>query len=280
MGKAGWLVVTITAMASTALAQPAPSATPGFVTMDRFDETSRAGGEISYLFPHNAGDQSVTAMRFEGHGQYVDPASGFGGYAQLPLSYVSGGGQSETGVGDLEVGGIYCPRLTSPNVALVIHAGLTLPTGSTDFNSLEANLVGSLARLDDFYDIVPHGLSLRIGVSPIVRSGNVFARLDLGFDSNISGYEGTNVESVLRVNVGGGVDLGTVALMAELVNIHANTNSNPGSTGDQWLNEAAVSARMRSGNVQPYLALVLPIDHDSHQILDAAITAGIEASIR
>jgi hypothetical protein len=277
MGKAAWIVVTMVATASTAFAQSAATS-PGFVAMDRFDASSRAGAEMSYMFANTTGTTSVTAMRFDGHGQYVDPVSGFGGYLQLPISYVSGGGQSDTGVGDLEVGGIFVPRLSTRNTALVLHAGLTLPTGSTSNGGEGANLVGTFTRLDDFYDAIPKGVSLRIGVSPIVRSGNVFARLDLGFDSNISAT--TNVESVLRINAGGGVDLGNVAVMAELVNLHSNRNTNGGSTGDQWINEAAVSARFRSGNVQPYLALVLPLDHDSHLIIDAVLTVGFEASLR
>ena len=64
------------------LVRPA-AADPSFVMLDRYDGSSTAGGEFTYLFPSTDFDSlgvDATAFRFEVHGQYVDRASGFGGY--------------------------------------------------------------------------------------------------------------------------------------------------------------------------------------------------------
>jgi hypothetical protein len=41
-------------------------------------------------------------------------------------------------------------------------------------------------RVEDFALEIMQGTTLRFGVSPIVRSGRTFARLDLGIDVNTS----------------------------------------------------------------------------------------------
>ncbi|HEY0255718.1 MAG TPA: hypothetical protein VGC41_29515 [Kofleriaceae bacterium] len=247
-----------------------PAQSPAFVTMDHFDETSRVGAEFSYLFPKQDSDGS--AMRVEAHGQYVDPGSGFGGYIQLPLSIITGTA-SDTAIGDLEVGALFIPKLATPNFSLVLRAGLTLPTAPS-LNDSFTGLAGELANPNNLYDYVPKGTSLRLSASPIIRQGQFFARGDIGFDTNLSADHDVNVESAFHLNVGAGVDLGAAALMAELVNVK--------SLGDNgaWIDEAAISARLMQGAVQPYAALLIPLDDDINNIVSLSLTVGIEGRIQ
>ena len=261
--------------ATTAAADP-------FVTMDRQSDQSVGGAEGSYLFPRTDSSGSLTLLRFDAHGQWVDPGSGFGGYGAMMITHYSassgGTSMSATGFGDLEAGGIYSPKLDSPTMKVFIHAGLTLPSGSTGQNELISNIIGVLTRLDDFYQIIPKGTSLRLGVSPQFHQDELFARIDVGLDSNISQEQSSSVSTVFKVNAGVGLDLGAAIVMAEVINLHADGQSS--STGASWINTGAVSARLRAGTVAPYGAFVFPLDHDSHQFMSAALTIGVDAAIR
>src|SRR5689334_17231486 len=99
-----------------------------FVTIDRQDETSRVGVEGSKLLLSSG---QTTQLRFDVHGQWLDPGSGAGVYLSAPVSYASAGDSEsgrQTALGDIELGGTYLPRVMESNVAIVVHAGLTLPT--------------------------------------------------------------------------------------------------------------------------------------------------------
>jgi hypothetical protein len=252
---------------------------PGFVTMDRMDGTSRAGGEVSYMFPDHNGSNDVTAMRFEGHVQYVSP-SGLGFYAQVPLAYVSEGNQSDTPLGDLEVGGVFVPpQLVKPNGAVVLRLGVTLPTGGNSAIDAATSDIVSATRINDVYDLLPEGVSIRAGMSYLYRSGNVFGRIDGGLDVNHSVTGNASVHSVMRLNAGLGVDLGKVAIMGELVNLDDLGSNNAALSGPKWINTAAVSMRIFSGGVQPYVAAVIPLDDDANKYMTAALTLGIDGLI-
>jgi hypothetical protein len=250
--------------------------------LDRFDASSKFGGELSYLFPnHTTG--SVTALRAELHGQYVDPASGFGAYAQLPVGYVResdmGMTQSGTGLGDLELGGLYVPHVANPDLAIVLRAGITLPSGSTGSDAETANLAAAFTRLNDYYLAVPGGLSGRFSGSLLARSGKLFVRADLGLDANKSADGNANVDAVVHLNAGVGADLGGgLDIMGEVVNLY-DTGDNGNTSGSSWINAAAVSMRLYTGTVQPYAALVLPLDDDASSLMTAALTVGLEGTL-
>ena len=245
-----------------------------FVTIDRQDDSSRAGAELSYLFL--AGNGDTTAMRFDVHGQYVDPANGIGGYVSVPVGYASGGGDSDQALGDVEVGAIYAVRLANPNTKLILHGGLTLPTEKSSLTSAEIGALAFSSRLADFYQVIPEGTSLRLGVSPIIHQGQLFARADFGLDANLDDSESETAAAVLRFQFGAGVDLGGATLMVESSNLYV-TDKNGSSGG--WINTGALSARFDAGGVSPYGALVLGLDDDVRSLMHEAITVGIEGNI-
>jgi hypothetical protein len=275
---------------------------PGFVTLDRGDAVSRLGIEASYLFlsAPNGLNASYTALRFEAHGQYVDPGSGLGGYVQTPLSYlnVSPNGApstSGTGVGNLEVGALFVPHLAAHGVAFVLRLGLTLPTASTlsngiptasSIDSVYANGYGSLVRLADNYLAVPDATSLRASASVLLRSGVVFARADLGADTNLSSGQNTDVSTQLRLDIGAGVAIGAAAVTVESTNIYVDTDKTTASSASGWYDTGALAARFGNGPGDVYVAVVMPLNHASHEpygallpTFDAALTLGVEGRL-
>lgn len=269
--------------ATAAVAAPTAAAAdashqPGFVVIDGFDASSRVGIGASFLSlaGDSFGGDKPTLLRLTAQGRYVDPRSGFGGYALLPFAYASGTGSngesmSATNLGDLEVGGLYVARLANPNLGLVFRAGITVPTGQT--KDAAVSILASTASLPQFYNSIPGGTTAKLGVSPMLRSGNLFARFDLGLDWNLDADTGA-VGKGLHYNLGLGVDLGKLAVMAESENLTIFSEQ-PGRGADS-VNELGFSLRATAGGVMPYLSVVIPIDSDASETFDFAATAGVD----
>jgi len=274
---------------SAAPAEPSPgfaaphAMVPDFTVIDRIDGRSSVGFEASYLSVHLpdgfTGDKP-TVLRFAAHFRYVDPASGVGGYARLPFVYAgaSNGGDSITDVGGLELGGIYVPKLALTGVAIILHAGLSLPTGEPRDEFL-IGTAANAAALPAFYGALPRALTGTLGVSAVLRSDRFFMRLDLGVDDNFRNNadgEGDGNFSFPRAyhfNAGVGFDLGTAALTFESENLALGSqDNNDGAT----LSDLAVGARFAAGTASPYVALVVPIEDTTSEIIDFAVTAGVD----
>jgi hypothetical protein len=170
-----WSLVIVLASSATAAGDPE------FVVLDHQSQVSEGGVEISDIVESN----NFHALRFEPHAQYIDPASGLGGYAQLPAGWAWGDCMfcaSESAVGDLDLGALYA-RDVKQGLAIVAHAGIALPTSSFDQFVLPSV---TASRIEDLALEIPHGTTLRFGASPILRMGRVFGRVDLGLDVNVS----------------------------------------------------------------------------------------------
>jgi hypothetical protein len=251
-----------------------PTTHPGFVVIDQTDASSAAGAQLSYISIESHGADVPTLLRFTAHARYVDRASGFGAYARMPFTYASGSGGSNsvTDVGNLELGGIFSPRLGMPGVGVILRAGVTLPVGE----SAEAAAIGSAASLlamQDLYNSLPRATTLKFGVSPVFRSGPVFARVDLGLDWNLDARNAV-VGKALHFDFALGVDVGPGAVMLESEN--ATLFDQGTSNGSTTIDGFAVSARLNARPIAPYIAWVLPIDQDIKDIFNFMITAGAE----
>jgi hypothetical protein len=261
-------------LAIVAASTPA-AAGPGFITLDRQDGSSFGGGELSYFF---LDADNATALRFDLHGQYVDPASGFGGYLAVPIGHFSVDDPlfdiDATGVGNISLGGIYVPRMRSRDFGMIVHAGLTAPTASDNAEDSLAVLATGSARLADYYLGIPEGVVMRFGVSPLFRSGQVFARIDAGADIVLSAA-GTDPDPLLRLDAGIGIDLGSAALTGELANIFYTGEG----SDDDALTTLAIGFRGYAGTVAPYAALVFPLD-DEFDGIDAIVTVGLDVMVR
>jgi hypothetical protein len=288
-----WVVVVVSfALNSVAAAQPAPSTgsepigvappspanEPGFVIIDSTDVNSRGGLDASYLEPNTKTlSNSLTLIRLDGHARYVDPVSGFGGYAQIPFAYArasaSGMSHTITDFNDAEVGGIFVPKLNVPNIGLVLHAGLALPTGEKGGEEYLIGLFESVARIGELYNSIPRGTTAKIGVSPMIRQGNLFARFNLGVDWNFAAANNVSIGRGIHYDVGVGFELGKAAVMLESANLSITEKDHV------TFNLAAVSARFDAGSVLPYIALLVPLEKDTSDVIDFAVTAGADFKI-
>lgn len=267
----GLVVALVTPAAAQGVDEPLPSAAPGFSLIERFDRISRAGGDFTYYFlGGNSSDASI--VRLDVHAHYVKADTGWGGYLQLPVVIVTGD-SSEAGIGNVELGGIYLPKLSTSGVELVLHAGLTLPTADDGVDALAVLVAGRL-RPTDLYATLPRSSTLRLGVSPLFRTGKVFARLDLGMDLNLYATADNEHAPAFHLNLGGGAIIGAgVAIMAELSMLTIS-----GDNGDSFA-VAAVSVRGDMPGVQPYAALLLPLEDDVSDFIDLGLMAGLEAKL-
>ncbi|HLU67372.1 MAG TPA: hypothetical protein VKZ63_13900 [Kofleriaceae bacterium] len=267
------ITLLCTVWAGTAAAQPNASlGAPVFMTMDRGDGESRVGGQLGWTFFDDDGGD-VTGLRFDVYGQYVAP-SGLGGYGVLPISMLFfdtvAGDESETAIGNVELGALYV--IGGETADFVLRGGITLPTADDELEGQIANVFAVFPRLTDLAHAVPEGMALRLSASPILRSGQLILRADAGMDVFLAAEGPDEPDPFLRLNVGGGIDTGTVAVLAELVNI-GNLEELDGE--DDFAHTAAISARFRAGSVEPGIAIGFPLDDALEDAIDFFIAAGI-----
>lgn len=298
-----WVVVAAgLAVAPSVRAQPAtvdpytqqPTETvPACPSLDRADGQSRVGADLGWTLWKDSGDlenTDVTALRLDLHGQWVSPG-GFGGYGIIPVSYgkisAMGFEESETALGDIELGAVY--RLPSgPGAQIALHAGFTLPTApEQDFGAGEgfANSVAVYARPHDFVHIAPGISYLRLGASPIFRSGQMFVRADGGADiavyvkdTDANGDAGDQPK-LGHVNLAGGVDTGQVAVLGELVNL-INLDFESDDLSDDLLHFLGASVRYTAAPVQPSLGVLFPLDETVRDAISLVVMAGVTATIK
>lgn len=277
-------ILALVCLPTLALAQEAPAQdplrSPGFTTIDRFDQNSRVGVEASYnLYDIDANDTDLLGLRFELHGHYVDPASGFGGYGQLPIGFASVDGpggnddESATGVGNFELGGLYMKQVANL-LGIVGRAGLVLPTSSDDPDDADkifASTITSGARITDLVNVYPGGTALRFSGSALVRAGKLFARGDLGFDIVLAEPDGVDYDNVIRFNAGLGYDGGGFAVGGELALASANDSAT----------NIALFGRFAAGPASPYLAIIFPLEPDLVPGIEltAAFTFGLDVNL-
>ena len=134
-------------------------------------------------------DEEITLFAINVHGQFISP-TGLGGYAAIPFVYGSaddagGGSDSESGIGNLELGGLYAIR-SSPDTDILLRGGIALDTA--DEEDVFLILLGQLSpRLNDVY---ASGFATTWGRAQAqVRhaSGNIRLGGMIGFDLPIDG---------------------------------------------------------------------------------------------
>lgn len=267
------VLVVLLVLEGVAVADEAPpdaNRPPGWMLIERLDGNSWAGGDVTYMLLDGDGDTPV--MRVDLHGRYVHPRRRLGGYIDVPVAVETGSGDDTAGIGDIELGGLFLPRFTSPEFGMTVHVGLTLPTGNTDKSGL-LNLLAAYARPDDLFLSLPHGTSLRIGASPTFRSGNVYAKVAVGVDLNIDQSGDSDADSVFRLGFGFGVDIGSFAVTAEISNLF------PTNEAADTLAVGALGIRLPFGIYHPYAAVIIPLEDDTQAVYEVAVTAGLEVAL-
>lgn len=216
-------------------------------------------------------DSNGSSQRLELYGQYMAAtnAGGVGVYGSLPVSRVSIDGDSESEIGNPEFGGLYAPRIAGAE--LVLRAGISPSLHDENDNGGFVNLLSSFGRLTDFIAQAPGTTMLRLSGSPMLRSGNIVARADLGFDIPLSSDGGLDADAVARFNLAIGADLGQLVVAGELVNL-----VNLGGDGDsEFLHTLGMSGHLKLGTVQPFASLVIPLDESLRDLIDFALAFGV-----
>jgi hypothetical protein len=177
-------MLVVAALAAPAAAQPVPQA-----QLPNLLSTS-VGGTVDLRFDYSDFDtlllDDVTLIAFNLHVQYLAPR-GFGGYLQVPFAYASANDESETELGNLQLGGLYAIR-SSPTLDILLRGGIALDTASED-GELLVPFANILPRLADFPATGFDTSWLRLGGQLRYASGNLRIGGTLGFDLPLDSEE-------------------------------------------------------------------------------------------
>ncbi|MEO8702013.1 MAG: hypothetical protein ABI867_18350 [Kofleriaceae bacterium] len=134
--------------AAPAFAQQAPAhAGPQTVLPNILNTGDGATVEVRLDYTH-FDVLDVDTLGFTFQGQYITPG-GFGVYGTIPFAYGSGEGDSASGLGNLEVGGLYVMH-NSPDLDIFVRGGLAIDTADDDGTGL-APLAFLIPRLPDAF---------------------------------------------------------------------------------------------------------------------------------
>jgi hypothetical protein len=109
------------------------------------------------------------------------------------------------------------------------------------------------------------------------RASIVFWRADVGVDLMLADDDAVDISPVVRVDVGGGVDLGQAEITAELTNTITNPDDD---NADETQSTLALGARFKAGNTQPGLAIILPLGFaDAYDDFNFAVAVSVTARV-
>ncbi|NVB83097.1 MAG: hypothetical protein HOV81_32260 [Kofleriaceae bacterium] len=244
------LVLSLVVGVRVAAAEDAEPAPPGFTLLDRFDEDSRVGADVTY--------QTVVGNRYfvrgDVHAHYIDDRYHIGGYAQVQRWYSRRPTPTETerydGTGSPELGLLYAMQPWT-RTSLVLRAGVTLPTVEESGTYMGVN--AQVNRPTDLFQHRPGG-SIRLSASSITHAGAWFGRVDVGIDQVFMQHYDHDARTGVRGNLGAGYDLERAAIMAEVSTLTVRTNGEL-----EMVPSGALSVRGKLGRVQPYACVSLPV---------------------
>ena len=242
-------LTVLLARAATAHAQRAPT----MATLDRGDGVSKVGLQVGLTVlespPYDA------ALRLEPYAQLFLPG-GLGFYGALPLSGSFGGGdniqplpRNAAALGNLDLG-LLDVIAASPHVSFILRGGLALPTAARSSDGIATSTCAIAPRLTDRALTIPDAWYLRLAVSSLIRSRNLFFRADLGIDRGL----GDDDDDVLRVNLGLGIDLDPLAFSLELATV-----GYPVREGDPFSSGLALTTDFAGELLQPFISIGTPL---------------------
>jgi hypothetical protein len=281
------ICLALAASAVPAAAQPAEPVEPtnaspellsAFALLDRQDAVSHAGAALGISHADPSGG-SVSIVRLDLHGEYVNDSTGFGVYGQVPFTSENdhfAGDMSSGGIGNLDVGALWVVR-TGDASRLIVHTGVVMPTSSKDE---QGNQYSAMLRPSDAVLEIPDGFSVRAGASLLVRQGAWFERFDAGIDSNVSAASPVTVGPTVHVGAGAGVDTGKLALTAELVVAHGTWFTSYVSNNAQSVGDLALAVHGNFDRVRPFVAAMVPLgrptDDSGSGYISIAVIGGLQ----
>lgn len=263
------LACSIMLLATTATAEPGdPTFDP--LSMDRLTPISTLSFELGYEVWDEPANTDINIMSINVAGHYVNP-SGIGGYAVVPLTYIDVenvlGDDSEMAMGNIEVGALFTKFFG--RTALIFHGGVALPTAQDDEAVPRAQGLGSFTRLGDVPQRTIESSWIRLGMSPMGRSGNFLWRADAGLDLALD-EDASELSPIFHLSIGGGIDLGSVQILGELVNVFTDDD-----VGDDDGSTFSIGARFSSGNLRPGVGFLFPIDLDAFEDFEWALLGSL-----
>lgn len=177
-------LLIVAALAAPAAAQSVPQAPlPNQLP-------TNAGGTVDLRFDYSSFDvflfEDITFVAFNAHVQYLTPG-GFGGYFGVPFVYASANDESETEIGNLQLGGLYALR-ASPEMDILLRGGFAVDTASED-GELLVPFGNILPRLSEYPTSGVDTTWFRLGGQLRFSSGNVRIGGTLGFDVPVDNDE-------------------------------------------------------------------------------------------
>jgi hypothetical protein len=244
---------------------------PDMATLDRGDGITKFGLDLGFSSlekPPYSG-----ALRFDLYGQYVTE-SGIGIYGDVPLSLSFGSDgppdpDNATSLNNIDLGLLYV--LSGDTLSWVFRAGVGLPTSSDGLDESATRYYATTPRLTDIA-LASNDWHLRLSVSPLVHIDRLFLRADIGFDIHIGEADDNHY---LRLNVGGGVDLGPVALSLELVNL---SRFGDFDRDEDFFHAFALTLRFMGERFQPFLSFGLPIDDYRRDRVHFFVSGGVQVA--
>jgi hypothetical protein len=263
------------ALSIVALATTIAHADPAFITVDRFDDSKRAGAAVSYL---NVDSPGLGAQRFELFGHYVHATrfGGFGGYGAFAVARETiDNDDNHTALGNLELGALWTSTPSQLPFPLIVRFGYVLQTAGDDLEDNFANTLASYARFTDRLHATSDVGWVRMSTSATHRSGKGFYRVDLGIDLPAAGEAKGRTDRIVRLNLAAGIDNGNTAMTFELVN--SGTFDNVDDGDPRFSHVVALGGRyLAAGRIRPSLALALPLDNPGKEQLNWMLLLGAD----
>lgn len=237
----GPTVVAVVLAAPTAFAQPDPMAPPpppppGAPEAAGSGAAAPVGPILPNMVPTRVGatlefradysnfsdgglfGDDLFLLGFNLYGQYIWPRN-YGAYIQMPYYYASANDDSEQGLGNIELGGLYkLPQ--GPNSEVLLRGGFALDSAG-NVDGFLAPLAAISPRL---YDAYPTGFAqnwLRLEGSFRHTEGTLHLGASAGFDLPFGGDEDTGLDGLAKLAVSAGVDAGDVGLSIGYVMLQA-----------------------------------------------------------
>jgi len=275
------VVALLAGLSGIASGQPAAGA-PTLATLDRQNGATGVGAALGWAPIDDiafAGGGSV--VRLDLFGEYVAP-NGLGGYGMFALSALSADELDATAPSNLEAGGVYAIHGGANDY--LFRLGATLPlAASSDDDGAFANFISAYLRPTDFALAWPRTVWLRASASPILRWGQAFLRIDGGVDVAVAAMDDEldSPDPLLRLNLGGGLDTGALAVAGELSAITGlGDDDDVGIYEQDVATTAAVSAYLRGHTLEPGVAVGMPLDSDVRDLMALFVVASLQARLQ
>lgn len=275
------MVMVPPALNATAQAQPQLSLPTG-ITSDRFS-TDPVAASIDFGFTRFDVPAISYAMRVDFYGQILSQfgAHRAGGYAALPyarMRFDDGLAEDVIGeLGHLELGGLFATAAGVTTDA-VLRGGVAVGLDEDEIDDEEdlarelLVVSASYGRLSEALISTPEVTWVRLSGSLLHRSDPYIVRADLGLD--IPFVEGDDDTVLVRANLAAGVDVESVALLAELSNL-ANLDSD---VDEHVLSTLAFSVSLPLDAVSGYMGASIPLDDILQEVVDFVVVAGVRVT--